>query len=80
MLLRSCNLAKCHESKTKRHRPKILCDSQQRARAKKAEAEKEKCVGHEFSGTTIGNPEKALEESHFSENGSRALQHTSNCI
>jgi len=41
---------------------------------KKAEAEKEKCIGLEFSRTTIENPKKALEESQHSENGSPTLQ------
>jgi len=47
---------------------------------KKAEAENERCVGYEFGRTTIENPKKALDGSDHSENGSRALQHTSNCI
>jgi len=66
MLFRFRNLAKYHESKNKRLRLKILCGSQKRAKAKKSEAEKERCFGQEFGKTTIENPRKALEESHHS--------------
>jgi len=34
---------------------------------KKVEAQKERCVGPEFSRTTIDNPKKALEEPHHSD-------------
>jgi len=78
-LFRLCNLAKYYESKNKRHRPKILCGSQKRAKAEKNEAEKERCLGQEFSKTTTEN-KKALEVSRHSENGSCGLQHTPNCI
>jgi len=66
MLFWFCNLAKYHESKTKGQRPKILCGSQTRAKAKakKAETEKGRCVGQEFNRNTIENPEKAPEELH----------------
>ena len=64
MLFRFRRLAKYHESKNKRHRSKILCGSQKRAKGKKADAEKGRCFGQEFGKTTIENPRKALEESH----------------
>ena len=48
-------------------------------RLKKAEAGKERCVRQE-SRTTLENPGKTLEQSHHSENVSRAFQRTSNCI
>ena len=58
VLLRFCNLAKYHESKTKRHRPKILCGNQKKDKdkTKQAEAENKMCVGQEFSRTAIENP------------------------
>jgi len=67
-----CNSHKYHESKTKRHRLKMLSGSQKRAKArtKKAKAEKEKSTLNKyFNRTTSKNAQKALEEPRHSEDG-----------